>query len=158
MKLAEMYMPLANRMAVDRSRSLPPNVTVEEVKSAAYYALVDSARRYDPNRGVSFPAYARLRISGEISELFHGLRSEASDLVEAACECKQEQTETDDFFDFVSREIGDEDGKMLRMYYVDGRSLREVGMSRGVGESRASQVLKSCHEKLRRSLRRKGYR
>lgn len=157
MELAERYMPLADGIACRRARSLPPNVTLEEIRSAAYYALVDAARRFDPGRGVSFPTYARIRISGEITDLLSSSRPSVDDLNDVPDRCSNSDSDTSDFFDFVSLELGEEDGKMLRMYYVDGRSLKEVGLSRGVGEARASQIMKDCRSRLRRALARRGH-
>jgi len=158
MQLAVQYMPLAESMACRRAKSLPFNVTLDELKSAAYLALAESASRYDPSVGVSFPAYARARIEGEISDAIRSRSFCEAEEVEVEAREERDGLETEDFFDFVSSEVGEEDGKTLRMYYVDGRSLKEVGRSRGVSESRASQILKDCHERLRRSFRRRATR
>ena len=152
MQLAELYAPLADGIARSRSRSLPPNVTFEDVRSAAYYGLAEAASRYDERRGVPFPAYARTRISGEITDFFRGLRYDTCREDDIPVPEAPSQLETDDFFDFVDSLIGSEDGKLVRMYYVDGRSLKEAGEHRGVGESRASQILKDCHRRLRKKL------
>lgn len=153
MTLAERYMPLAESMARARSKYLPANITIDDVKSAAFYGLTDAASKYDSGKGVPFHAYAKSRISGEITDFFrraHYDCSEPEDIVSASL---PDMVQTDDFFDFVSSQIGEADGKMLRMYYVDGRSLKEVGEARGVGEARACQILKSCHLKLKKRLK-----
>jgi RNA polymerase sigma factor (sigma-70 family) len=158
MNLAEQYMPLANSMACRMSKRLPFDVTLDDLKSAAFYALAEAASRYDPSFGVSFPSYARARISGE---MFDCLRRSSPRMPEFEdCESRHEQSrvETDDFFDFLCSELGEEDGKSLRMYYVDGRSLGEVGRARGVSESRACQIIKECHSKIRRSIKRRSCR
>lgn len=155
MQLAELYMPLAESMARKRSHRLPANVTLDDVRSAALYGLSEAAHRYDPERGVPFHSYARWRISGEIGDLFRGLRYNASEAEDAPAKESGDALETEDFFDFVSSEVGEADGKMLKMYYVDGRSLKEVGLSRGVSESRASQIFKECHRRLKKRLERK---
>lgn len=152
MQLAELYVPLADGIARSRSRNLPPNVTFDDVRSAAYHGLAEAASRYDERRGVPFPAYARTRISGEITDFFRGIKYEAFNEDDAPAPETTNQVETDDFFDFVDSLIGEEDGKLVRMYYVDGRSLKEAGECRGVGESRASQILKDCHRRLRKKL------
>lgn len=154
MTLAERYIPLAESMACRRSRNLPSDVTFDDVKSAAYFALAEAAHRYDPERGVSFPTYARLRMSGEITDLFRKRSKNSSDPPDVEAPTSHDMVESRDFFDFVESEIGREDAEMVRGYYLYGRSLKEVGSDRGVGESRASQILKSCHERLRRSFER----
>jgi RNA polymerase sigma factor (sigma-70 family) len=152
MQLAERYVPLADGIARSRSSNLPPNVTFEDVRSAAYYGLADAASRYDESRGVPFPSYARTRISGEITDFFRGVRYDSREQEDRASSEIMSRVETEDFFDFVDSVLGREDGKLVRMYYVDGRSLREAGESRGVGEARASQILKECHRRLRKKL------
>lgn len=157
MELAERYIPLAESMACRRSRSLPRNVTFDEVKSAAYFALVDAASKYDPGRGVPFPVYARTRISGGITDCFRGVRYYPDEVGEPEERPRHDLLETEDFFEFVSEELGDEDGKSVRMHYFEGRSLKEVGAARGVSESRASQILGDCRDRLRRRMMRKAF-
>lgn len=158
MELAERYMPLADSMACRRGRNLPGGLTLDDIKSAAYYALVDAASRYDPKRGVSFPAYAKIRIAGEISDCFRRSPRETSEFFEVEDRNSFVSFETNDFFDFACADLCDEEAKMVRMYYVDGRSLKDVGATRGVSESRASQILKKCHSSMRKKLSRKGYK
>lgn len=153
MELAERYMPLAESMAWARGKSLPANVTIDEIRSAALYGLADAASKYDPERGVPFPSYARTRISGEISDFFRRVSYECAEPDDLAYEAPPGRVETDDFFDFVCEGLSAADGKMVRMYYVDGRSLKEVGKARGVGEARASQILKACHKSIKRKLK-----
>lgn len=146
-------MPMAEGMARSRSRSLPANATFDEVRSAAYYGLSDAAHRYDPSRGVPFPAYARIRIAGEICEFFRSLsysNSEPEDIAFCESSCA---LETEDFFEFACSELGEREGKLLRMYYLEERSLKEVGEALGVTESRASQMLKDCRVRLGRRLK-----
>lgn len=157
MELAERYIPLAESMACRRSRSLPRNITLDEIKSAAYFALVDAASKYDPGRGVPFPLYARTRISGGITDCFRGVRYDSDEVVELEDRTRRDPVETEDFFDFVSEELGEEDGKSVRMHYFEGRSLKEVGAARGVSESRASQILGDCRDRLRRRMTRKAF-
>ena len=156
-KLVEQYMPLAESMACRRGRSLPYWVTFDDIKSAAYCALVEAASRYESERGASFPTYARTRISGGITDCFRRYKPKQPMRPELHLEGFSSPIETEDFFEFACSDLCEEDGKMVRMYYVDGRSLKELGTDRGVSESRASQILKKCHSKIQRSLSRKGY-
>lgn len=154
MNLAEQYMPLADSIACRISRNTPADITLDELKSAAYYALTLAASRYDPSVGVSFATYSRSRIVGEVMDCMRRRRPSRPEVVDVAAESAADHVETEDFFDFVCSELGAEDGKSVRMYYVEGRSLREVGESRGVSESRACQILKDCHSRIRRRMRR----
>jgi RNA polymerase sigma factor (sigma-70 family) len=152
MQLAERYVPLADGIAKFRSRNLPPNITFEDVRSAAYYGLADAASRYDECRGVPFLSYAKLRISGEITDFFRGVRYDHFEPEDYPELDSPSSFDTEDFFDFVDSIVGKEDGKLVRMYYVDGRSLKEAGERRGVGEARASQILKDCRTRLKNKL------
>jgi hypothetical protein len=152
-------MPLAEGMVRRRASNLPPDLTMDDLRSAAYFALVDAASRYNPNAGVSFPTFAKLRISGEISDCLGYRRMPCvPENRDVEAPLSQDRLETEDLFRFIHAELGEEDGKSLCMYYVDERSLKEVGELRGVTESRASQIMKDCRDRLRRSIKRKDYR
>lgn len=146
-------MPLAESMARGRSRNLPANITLDEVRSAALFGLSDAAHRYEPDRGVPFASYARVRIAGEITDFFRATSYDSKEPDEVPVAEEAPRVETEDFFEFVISELGESDGKLLRMYYLDGKSLKEVGRERGVSESRASQILKDCHLRLKKRLK-----
>lgn len=65
-RLAVTYIPLARALARPFKEQLP--LALEEFESAALLALVESARRYDPNRGVRFATFARVRIDGALRD------------------------------------------------------------------------------------------
>lgn len=55
---------LVNRVAAQVHRSLGMRVELEELVSAGREGLVEAAQRYEPERGISFLAYAHTRIRG----------------------------------------------------------------------------------------------
>ncbi|MDB5294740.1 MAG: sigD 3 [Phycisphaerales bacterium] len=63
--LAVRYMPLAEGMAARFRRPGCP-LGLDELQGVALLALVESARKYDPGRGVQFPAFARPAIRGAL--------------------------------------------------------------------------------------------
>src|SRR6185437_3356727 len=65
-KLFHQYLPLANKIACKRHKTMPRCVQIDELKSAAYQGLLDSATKYDEKKDLQFPMYARMRILGEI--------------------------------------------------------------------------------------------
>jgi RNA polymerase sigma factor (sigma-70 family) len=65
-RLAVRHLPLA-RALTRRLESLWPSER-DDLRSTAYMALVDAARTFDVNRGISFSTYARRRIRGHLSE------------------------------------------------------------------------------------------
>jgi RNA polymerase sigma factor (sigma-70 family) len=151
-KLVTDYLPLADKLARHESSKFPNSVSLDEVKSAAYMGLVDAANKFDPDRNVPFGAYARTRIVGEIRDYIRFLlkSSGCSELDEESCPApSSDHSATEDFFAFVCDVLGPSDGKIIHMYYVDDRTLGEIGISKGVSESRISQIMKKIHRRLK---------
>jgi hypothetical protein len=144
------YMPLAESIAWRRSRLVPKSVTVDELKSVAYLGLVDAALRFDPSKG-AFANYARTRISGEITDFLRRERSFVN--LDEVSEPGYAQVFYDDFFDVVEDELGPSGGEIVRSYYVDGMTLKDIGRERGFSESRASQILGGCHRRMKRRFK-----
>jgi len=72
--LCEKYRPLARKIARTYKDRLNKNreryITFDDLCSASFLGLEIASRRFDPERGVSFAAYARPWIKGEITALF----------------------------------------------------------------------------------------
>ena len=66
-ELATSYVPLAEAIAGRVGKRLPG--ARDDLKSAAYFALVQAAQSFDPGRNVSFATFARHRIQGAIFDL-----------------------------------------------------------------------------------------
>lgn len=166
-KLVEQYIPLANKLAHKKKRSLPSFVDFEELQSAAYMGLVEAASRYNPDLGVEFSTYAYPRIFGAIQdylrEMGWGKRSEpvraySLDATVTTCdgECSQgdlleakEERNSEDFMEVVSLNLDEQAGQVLRHYFIDEFSMKEVGAKFGVSESRVSQLIKQYKDRIR---------
>jgi RNA polymerase sigma factor (sigma-70 family) len=161
-RLIENYMPLANKLASEKKKSLPSWVSLDDLKSAAYYGLVDAANKFDPERFISFGTYARWRIAGEILDFIRescrdnercSISLDVSDENGVSLSARIPQGEPsenfDEFFEDLTKGIGDLDKNILLMYYVDDMSLKEIGSRIGVSESRVSQLLKRSRENVR---------
>lgn len=61
------YMPMAERVA---RRYLGRGIAGDDLRQVAYMGLVKAARRFDPDRGDSFEAFARTTIRGELRRHF----------------------------------------------------------------------------------------
>lgn len=150
------YIPLALKMARRRSLSAPAHISFDDLKSAAYMGLVDAANRFDPSRGFAFSSYARLRIDGEMTDHMRSsfLGSEIRLL-----------TQGEDFPGPFGPEppqvdlscLDSREARIVRLHYFDNRTLKEIGVSEGVGESRISQILGECRKKLKRKLKREAF-
>ena len=71
-RLVEMYQPLARsvaRRSLDYARSISPAaVDLDDLESIAAEGLISAVERFEPDRGVPFKYYARLRVSGHIKD------------------------------------------------------------------------------------------
>lgn len=65
-ELAGGALALVDRVVAHISGSFPAHVDRNELRRAGALGLVEAARRWDPDRGVPFEAYAALRIRGAV--------------------------------------------------------------------------------------------
>jgi RNA polymerase primary sigma factor len=89
--LCEKYRPLARKIArtyKDRlTKKRERGITFDDLCSASLLGLEIASRKFDPTRGVSFAAYARPWIKGEITALF-----KQDPVAKAVKECEDQQT------------------------------------------------------------------
>ncbi len=157
------YMPLANKLAYDKKRVLPRHVDVEELQSAAYLGLVEAANRFDEGRGIAFSTFAYPRISGAIVDHLRqqswGKRSDPKAVYSLDIPISddnmamkdtlvaKEETNSDEMLEVVSKELDKQAEQVMRSYFIDDCSMKEVGEKFGVSESRISQLIskyKAC--------------
>lgn len=62
--LVEQYAPMVKRIAHHLLGRLPANVQLNDLIQAGMVGLLESARKYDANKGASFETYAGIRIRG----------------------------------------------------------------------------------------------
>jgi len=162
-KLVEQYVPLANKLAYKKKRVLPKFVDIEDLKSAAYLGLVEAASRYNSEYGVAFSTYAYPRIFGAIHDWLRkegwGKRGEFSkllslDVENEECSLKESVAAKDDrnddeFLEVVSIDLDQQAKDILRQYFVDSYSMKEVGKRFGVSESRISQLITQYKTRIR---------
>jgi RNA polymerase sigma factor for flagellar operon FliA len=65
-RLAESHSDLPRRAAAIVYRRVHPHVEYDELVALGNVGLVEAAARFDPDRGISFPAYAWYRVQGAI--------------------------------------------------------------------------------------------
>jgi len=162
-QLVEQYVPLANKLAFQKKRTLPRHIDVEDLRSAAYFGLVEAASRYNPERGVAFSTFAYPRISGAIHDFLrqegYGKRGEISHVISLNGEADGEgelqdllrakpERNDEEFLEVVSFDLGAQAKEVLRLYFIDEHSMKEVGERFGVSESRVSQLIKRYKKRI----------
>lgn len=165
-QLVEQYVPWANKLANRKKKSLPKFIDLEEVKSAAYLGLVEAASRYKPELNVEFTTFSYPRIWGAIHDYLReqgwmkrgeyqqmlsldvpNTESEngnLSDMIEA-----KPQDDTEECFEVITLKLGYQAKEVLRHYFIDEYSMKEVGDKFGVSESRISQLIKTYKSQIK---------
>jgi RNA polymerase sigma factor FliA len=67
-QLAESHLNLARRIAWHVHGRVGPRVEIEDLLQAAHIGLIEAARRFVPQPGVPFAAYAGIRIRGAVMD------------------------------------------------------------------------------------------
>jgi RNA polymerase sigma factor for flagellar operon FliA len=65
-ELVREHLPLVHHVVADMIARVPRHIPRDELTSAALFGLVQAARAYDRDRGVSFDRYARRRMQGAL--------------------------------------------------------------------------------------------
>jgi len=158
-KLILDYLPLANKLDWIKNEKTPKSVTIDDLQSAAYFGLVDAASRYQRHYGVTFGAFARLRIYGEMADYLRELAWGGRRLVKMNSlgdgfweETVPSVDKNDplEFFEMVTRSLTGIGERIIKMYYMEQRTLREIGQVENLSESRISQLLSKCRDTIRR--------
>jgi RNA polymerase sigma factor (sigma-70 family) len=166
-QLVVQYIPWANKLAIQKKRTLPEFIDLEEIKSAAYLGLVEAASRYKPELNIEFTTFSYSRIWGAIHDYLReqgwkkegqycqmlSLDAPTSADGETHCladtiEAKAEQ-DTEECFEVITAKLGAQAKVMLRHYFIDELSMKEVGEKFGVSESRVSQLIKNYKGQIR---------
>jgi RNA polymerase sigma factor (sigma-70 family) len=166
--LVEQHIPWANKLAHRKKKTLPKFIDLEEIKSAAYMGLVEAASRYNPELNVEFTTFSYQRIWGAIHDYLReqgwmkrgeyqqmlsldldtahndGETCTLGDLVEA-----KPESDTEESFEVITLKMDNQAKSVLKHYFVDEYSMKEVGQKFGVSESRVSQLIKLYKKQIR---------
>jgi len=196
---------LVRFIAARIASSLPVHVELQDLVQTGTLGLIDAVRRYDPSKGIPFPAYARYRIRGSILDSLRALdwatrnqrkqrkamsiaasqegppepdtrklrffslgpvaslstRQETQDDLPAPDVACGENLHTDKLYEaHEARELirkalvvlPARHRRVVLMYYSGDWSMRAIGRTLGVNESRVSQIHKSALDKMKRAL------
>lgn len=64
--LVKQYIPLVDQHAGRMANRLPPHITFDEVRCAAFDGLVQAIETFNPTGGATFPTYCRRRLFGAV--------------------------------------------------------------------------------------------
>ena len=202
-------LPLVRYIAARIASTIPASVELDDLIQTGTVGLIDAVRRYDPSKGIPFPAYARYRIRGAILDALRALdwatrsqRSQRKAIASAAAadgsveaepaqfrffslgpvvslssrrqsnweSCDEmpapdvpcgENLHPDRLFEANEAKelvhkaldvLPDRYRKVVVMYYSGDWSMRDIGRSLGVNESRVSQIHKAALGKMKRAL------
>jgi len=165
-ELVERYVPLAKKLAYQKKRVLPNFIDVEDLESAAFLGLVEAANRFKTDHGVAFTTFAYPRIFGAIHDWLReqgwGKRGEPLKVMsldarlDEGDDCclkdtiaAKEEGSHEEMLEVVAYELDEQAKNVLRYYFVDEFSMREIGEKFGVSESRISQLIKQYKEKIK---------
>jgi RNA polymerase sigma factor (sigma-70 family) len=172
-KLFHEHMSLAEKIASKKQKSVPKCVQLDELRSAAYYGLLDAASRYDESKHDQFPMYATIRIYGEINDYLrkctwgtrgHQVHSWTLDVpvighrpnnflnLSAGLAEKQEMNsiDTEDFFEDMMRCIPRRARRIMKMHFIDGLTIQQITFRTGFSEPRISQIISELKETIKK--------
>ncbi len=151
------HLPFADSLAKSKFRNTPPQVSLDDLKSAAYMGLVDAAGRYDWKS--DFKNFARWRILGEMQDYLRSLRwdchnikvesiSDNFDLAE-----EREPESFDELLDDLSKNrLSPLAKRILRMYYGERLTISEIAEKVNLSGARVSQLLKENLATIREAM------
>lgn len=149
-RLVVEFMPFADKIAANKFKKTPPQVQLDELKSAAYLGLCDAATRYDGKQ--DFKPLAAIRIIGQIKDYLRSLRrTKASEIpedydIEAKAESKSFEDAVDDI---CENKISSVAKKIFSMYYGQGLTQTEIAEKIDLTPARVCQLIKTNTEALR---------
>jgi RNA polymerase sigma factor FliA len=71
-ELVREHLPLVHYAVNELASRVPRHVSRDDLVSAAMFGLAQAARTFDPSRGVTFPRFARSRITGALLDELRG--------------------------------------------------------------------------------------
>ena len=198
-------LPLVRYIAARIAATIPASVELDDLIQTGTLGLIDAVRRYDPSKGIPFPAYARYRIRGAILDSLRSLdwatRNQRTQRKAAASFNSDDESgnarpaqltffslgpvvslssrretneelpvpdvpcgenlhpdrlfEASEAKELVMKALDvlpERYRKVVVMYYSGDWSMRDIGRSLGVNESRVSQIHKAALGKMKRAL------
>ena len=166
-RLVSFYLPWVKQLAFKKASKLPDSVDWHDLYQDGSMALLDCIQRYDKGRGVKFYAFSSRRINGafadglrnmdwvprlartrkeptvlmqQVKPLYNDNNDEKPELSHPAT-CDRNAAEWRDEVRRALRGLRKDERLAMILYFLDGRTMNEVGESLGLSESRVSQII-----------------
>jgi RNA polymerase sigma-B factor len=153
------YLPLVEALA---RRFVSEVEGLDDLRQVGAIGLLKAARRYDPARGVPFPAYAIPVILGElrhhVRDLAWPVRVPRAERARAFAVPLEEETNAEEALDgaddrVLVAELLDglrrSDRDIVRRYFFDDRSQAEVARELGMSQIQVSRALRAALAAMR---------
>jgi RNA polymerase sigma factor for flagellar operon FliA len=72
-RLVELHMPLVGYIASKTATGLPPHIEVGELQCVGILGLINAVERFDPDKGIAFETFAKMRVYGAIMDELRSL-------------------------------------------------------------------------------------
>lgn len=139
--LIESNIEFASKIASIFKKKLPKSVDYDDLKSCAYYGLVKAANKYDATLG-NFKTYAYYRMVGEIKDFLRKFYHKSFESLEDTENLIASKTSSSgELLEKFQRILSPMSVSVLKSYFYDDKSLKEIGDSLNLSESRICQVI-----------------
>lgn len=157
-QLIEKYLPWVKKLAQSKKKTYK-HTSIDELICAGNKAMVEIACKYEKDKG-DFAAFAKKRILGEMTNELRrnslegrGLRPILFKSLNTDSLVYYEE-ESESLFDIVAMVLPNpqKDGQMLRWYFVENLTYKQIGQKVGLTESRVSQIFAFYKRRIKRSF------
>lgn len=156
-RMALQYLPLARAAGGQRyARSI-----AEDATAAAMEELVRSVLAFDAERGVPFAAFAKVRVYGAVSHLFRKASARwGRECVPETAEATERVADDGTLGASEARltlapllsALTDDERRVLRLLYEEGRTTYEAAELLGVSQSKVSRVKRQALSQMKGAL------
>jgi RNA polymerase sigma factor (sigma-70 family) len=166
-EVAEKYKDQIQSLVKWYIRTLPRHIAsseADDLTSEAKIAFIDALKTWDPRRGELW-SYVSVRLKGSMQDY---LRKRGTDPVAGLYEwitsaanvylafnkesVHHEKVDEILHIDSAVRKLGDKEQVVVKKYYREDKTFKEIGKEIGLSESQVSRICKEATAKIKKSL------
>src|SRR5206468_2641370 len=140
--LMENYLHLVRYNAERIHVKLPDEVELDDLMSAGIFGLMDAIDAFDMDRGVKFETYCAPRIRGAILDVLEDKKG--ADPVR--------EIQRKDLKDLLTKGLSRAERLIIILYYFEEMTMKEIGATLDLSESRVSQMHSSILARLKAQM------